>query len=88
LKDIENYKLARVQESLQRLDQALSRLESAAVIVNDKVTTSAGAAASTAAFEEKFNRLNREHATLRETAGQVAAKLDAAIGRLSSALQD
>ena len=84
LKDIENYKLTQVQDALQRLDQALVRLESVAAVVE----TGKPDAGASAALEEKLSQLNRAHGTLAETAGRVAARLDAAIGRLSASIQD
>jgi len=92
LKDIENYKLERVQESLQRLDSALVRLESAADAAQARGDTAAGAAGSAVAeataLQEKFDRLTRDHGTLKETANRVASRLDQAIGRLSATLED
>ncbi len=92
LKDIENYKLLRVQESLQRLDLALSSLESVADKVDAQVKAATGtvgtAAAEAAAIQEKLDRLTQDHGTLKETANRVATRLDQAIGRLSATLQD
>ena len=78
---MENHKLVQVQSALQRLDQALGRLESA-------VGTAATAAAERKSLEAKFDGLTRAHASLKETSGHVAGRLDAAINRLSAALQD
>jgi len=84
LKDIENYKLAHVQNALQRLDKALGRLEAA----SDKAAPGVPAASNTAELAEKLDRLTGAHNTLKDTAGRVATRLDQAIGRLSSSLQD
>jgi hypothetical protein len=81
LKDIENYKLVHVQDALQQLDRALMRLESA--------TARAGASKSdAAALAQKLDQLTRAHSTLKESAARVASRLDAAIGRLSAAIED
>jgi hypothetical protein len=80
LKDIENYKLPHVQDALQRLDRALARLES--------VAAKAGTGKPDAAFEKKLDQLTQAHGALKETAGRVAARLDAAIGRLSASIED
>ena len=80
MKDIENYKLLRVQESLQRLDLALSSLESVADKVDAQVKAATGtvgtAAAEAAAIQEKLDRLTQDHGTLKETANRVATRLD------------
>ena len=67
-----------------RLGDAVTRLESAA----SNLQTAAPSAADTKPLEEKLARLSRDHGALKETAGRVAARLDAAIGRLSASLKD
>lgn len=84
LKDIENSKLPHVQDALQRLDSALARLESAAA----KADAGKPDAAAAAAMEKKLDQLTHAHGALKETAGRVATRLDAAIGRLSASIQD
>jgi len=92
LKDIENYKLLQVQDSLQRLDNALSRLESAADAALARDKSAAGtadmAAAEAVALQEKLDRMARDHGALKETANRVATRLDEAIGRLAATLED
>lgn len=80
MKDIENYKLVQVHGALQRLDKALTRLESAAA--------KTGGAGETKALTEKLDALSRAHGTLQETAGRVATRLDTAIERLAASIQD
>lgn len=89
---MENHKLAQVQTALQRLDQALVRLERAAGEAGTKAEGSAAQLnAATAAqknLETKLDGLTRAHATLKDTSTRVAGRLDAAINRLATALQD
>jgi hypothetical protein len=89
---MENHKLAQVQIALQRLDQALVRLERAAVQAGTKAEGAAAQAAAAVTeqknLEAKLDGLTRTHATLKETSSRVAGRLDAAINRLSAALQD
>ena len=71
-----------VQNALQRLDKALVRLEGAA----SKAATAVPAASNAAALAEKLHVLTDAHDTLKETAGRVGQRLDAAIGRLAASL--
>ena len=80
MKDIENYKLPLVQAALQRLDGALTRLETA--------VANAGTGKPDPEIEKKFKQLSEAHGTLKLTAGRVAQRLDAAIGRLSASIEE
>lgn len=82
MKDINNSKLVHVHTALQRLDKALTRLEGAA----SKAATTVQAVSNVGALAEKLHTLTDAHDTLKETAGRVAQRLDAAIGRLSASL--
>ena len=84
MKDIANYKLVHVQTALQRLDQALTKLESAAA----QVPVAKESSAHDATLAQKLEALTRAHGALKDSAGKIATKLDAAIGRLSASLQD
>ena len=84
MKDIANYKLVQVQDALQRLDRALTRLESAAA----KAGGTGAGTGEAKALKEKLDHLNRAHGTLQETAGRVAARLDTAIERLAASIHD
>ena len=64
MKDIENYKLPLVQAALQRLDGALTRLETA--------VANAGTGKPDPEIEKKFKQLSEAHGTLKLTAGRVA----------------
>ena len=77
MKNIGNYKLLRVREALARLDGAVGRLEAAAEAV-----------APVGELKAEFESLARDHAVLKETAGRVATRLDAAITRLAAAAHD
>ena len=77
MKDIGNYKLLRVRDALTRLDGAVGRLEAAA----DAITPAGEVKA-------ELESLTRDHAALKETAGRVATRLDAAIARLAVAVDD
>jgi hypothetical protein len=96
LKEQDKNRLVLVEESLQRLDRALGRLESAATVAQERALAAAEtlntkvseAAATALVLEEKFGNLSRAHADLKATSGRVAGRLDAAIGRLSAALQE
>lgn len=88
MKNIENYNLLQVETALQRLDQAMARLESAAVKAEGSAARATEVAQDHKNLEEKLGGLTRAHATLKETSGRVATQLDAAIYRLSAALQD
>lgn len=46
------------------------------------------AATTAMLLEEKLGHLSRVHADLKATSGRVAGRLDAVIGRLSTALQE
>ena len=76
MKDIGNYKLSKVRDALGRLDQALGRLE-----------TAAQSASTSAPLRAELEALTQNHAALKKTAGHVAARLDAAIDRLSAQLK-
>jgi hypothetical protein len=84
LKDIANYKLTQVQGALTRLDAALVRLETVAA----KTPAGPGNADALAALSRQLAEVTEAHAVLKETAGKVAARLDTAITRLSSSLED
>ncbi len=83
MKDIGNYKLVHVQEALQRLDRAMTRLESATA----QIQPTAPLARAKAEAEQALARLQHNHATLKDTAGRVALRLDTAIVRLSASLE-
>lgn len=76
MKDIGNYKLSKVRDALARLDQAVGRLETASVN-----------APGSEAVKAELAALTQNHAALKKTAGQVAARLDAAIDKLSAQLK-
>lgn len=76
MKDIGNYKLSKVRDALTRLDRALGRLE-----------TAAQSASGAAAVKAELETLAQTHAALKKTAGHVAARLDAAIDRLSAQMK-
>jgi hypothetical protein len=71
-------------------------LETAALVAQERaaearesLTIQATEAATTAMLlEEKLGKLSRAHADLKTTSGRVAGRLDAVIGRLSTALQE
>ncbi len=84
MKDIKNYKLSQVGSALERLSQAVARLETVA----GKTQASAPTGADSAALQEKLDRLTQDHVTLKDTAGRVAQRLDAAIGQISASLKD
>ncbi|MBY0510113.1 MAG: hypothetical protein K2P94_08150 [Rhodospirillaceae bacterium] len=96
MKDQDNNRLVLVEESLQRLDRALVRLETAALVVRERTAETAEnlnlqateAATTAMLLEEKLGTLSRAHADLKATSGRVAGRLDAVIGRLSTALQE
>ena len=79
MKDIGNYKLSKVREALGRLDGAVGRLEAAA-------QAAAGINALPGKLKEELETLSEDHAALKKTAGHVAERLDAAIERLSAAV--
>ena len=84
MKDIGNYKLVHVHEAVQRLDRAMTRLERAAA----QVQPTAPLEHAKAELQQELARLQRDHATLKDTAGQVALRLDTAISRLSASLEN
>lgn len=96
MKDHDKNRLVLVEESLQRLDQALTRLESVAQVaqeraaeVSENLNLQVTKAATTALLlEEKLGTLSRAHTDLKATSGRVAGRLDAVIGRLATALQE
>ncbi len=84
MKDIGNYALEKVQVALKHLDEAVSRLETAAA----QVQTQLPLAEDAAVFEQKLADLSKQNSELKESAGRVAGRLDVAIGRLAAALKD
>ncbi|WP_114394357.1 DUF4164 family protein [Oleisolibacter albus] len=84
----------RLQSSLDRLDEAIGRLDQAIRLRLERATE-AGTEAARASFDEEKRRLERELAEARdgerkarEAADAVAARLDRAIERLRSVLED
>ena len=82
MKDIENYKLPRVSEAVQRLQRAVTRLEAAA----GNVGAAAPLLKKSEEAERKLADLTASHETLREAATRIASRLDMAIGRLSRSI--
>jgi hypothetical protein len=76
LKDIVN---PNVREALERLERAIGRLDSAAA--------ARGKSEDVVGLKEAFDRLSRDHAALRDTAGRVANRLDAVIGQVQTTLK-
>ncbi len=82
LKDIENYKLPRITEAVQRLERAVARLETAA----GHVGATAPLLKKSEEAERKLAALTTSHEALREAATRIASRLDMAIGRLSKSI--
>lgn len=76
--------MEQVQAALKHLDEAVARLETAAGQVQAKLPL----AEEAGVLEKRVADLSRENTALKESAGRVAERLDAAIGRLSAALKD
>jgi len=76
--------LEQVQTALKQLDEAVSRLETAAAQVQAQLPLAGNAEV----FEQKLADLSKQNSELKESAGRVAGRLDAAIGRLAAALKD
>jgi hypothetical protein len=77
LKDIVN---PNVREALERLERAIGRVDAAAA--------ARGQSEDVSGLKEAFDRLTREHASLKDTAGRVANRLDAVIGQVQASLKD
>ena len=82
MKDIENYKLPRVGDAVQRLERAVARLEAAA----GNVGATAPLLKKSEETERKLADLTTSHVALREAATRIASRLDMAIGRLSKSI--
>ena len=82
MKDIENYKLPRVSDAVQRLERALARLETAAAGVGQ----TGPLLQKSEETERKLADLTQSHEALREAATRIASRLDMAIGRLSKSI--
>ena len=82
MKDIENYKLPRVSDAVQRLQRAVTRLETAA----GNVRATAPLLKKSEEAERKLAALTTSHEALREAATRISSRLDMAIGRLSKSI--
>ncbi|MGE4061777.1 MAG: hypothetical protein AB7E79_00260 [Rhodospirillaceae bacterium] len=69
-----------VREALERLERAIGRLDTAA--------QPRGQSEDVSDLKEAFDRLSREHALLKDTAGRVASRLDAVIGQVRASLDE
>ena len=78
MKDIENRESDHVANALERLHVALVRLERAAA------KRTSDAAGETADLRQEAETLRRRYESLRISAGQVAERLDAAVGRVAA----
>ncbi len=76
--------MGQVQAALKHLDEAVSKLESALGRVQAKLPLADNAAV----LEQKVGELTKQNTDLKMSAGQVAERLDAAIGRLSAAMKE
>jgi seryl-tRNA synthetase len=79
LKDIGNYKLLQVHEALQRLDRAVSQLEAA----SNAVAPTLSLAREAPLLKSRLEEITAQHAALKTSAEDVAARLDQAIARLA-----
>jgi hypothetical protein len=82
LKDIENYKLPRIGDAVQRLERAIARLDAAA----GNAGPTAPLLKKSQEAERKLSDLQQNHEALREAATRIASRLDMAIGRLSKSI--
>ena len=60
-----------MREALERLERAVGRVDAAAA--------ARAKSADVSGLKEAFDRISRDHAALKETAGRVADRLDAVI---------
>ncbi len=67
-----------VREALERLERAVGRMDAAAA---------RGPSEDAGALTQEVERLRRDHAALTSSAGQVADRLDAVIGRVRTMLE-
>ena len=83
MKDIEN-SMAQSAAALARLERALGRLDAAARKPRATPAPTAGAGIAS----DDVAKLKRDHATLKDAPGRVAARLDDTIARLAAGLRE
>jgi predicted RND superfamily exporter protein len=77
LKDIVN---PHVREALERLERAISRV--------DSVAQAKGPSEEISRLKDAFEQLTRDHAALKTSASRVADRLDAVIGQVRAGLDE
>ncbi len=81
---MKNNSASPVSAALEKLDQAVMRLERATATLAPDLPR----LADVPKLEESVSASKRENAILREAVGRVSARLDHVIGRLGSALKE
>ena len=76
MKDIVN---PHMREALERLERAIGRVDAAAA--------ARGKSEDVRGLREAFDKLSRDHAALKDTAGRVADRLDAVIERVRDTVE-
>ena len=67
-----------MREALERLERAIGRVDAAAA---------RGKSEDVRGLREAFDKLSRDHAALKDTAGRVADRLDAVIERVRDTVE-
>ncbi len=69
-----------VREALERLERAITRIDSA--------VRAKGRAEDVSGLKDAFDQLTRDHAVLKASASRVADRLDAVIGQVRAGLDE
>lgn len=77
--------MSTVDDASQRLDAALSRLESA---LDARLASQSDAAGERGQLEQEMTAVRSEFASLKETSAAVSQRLDAAIGAIKGILAE
>jgi hypothetical protein len=80
--------MSRLHDAQERLAAAISRLEAALGRTRESGLGLAERAGRISELERELDRLNRDHMALEATVDQVTARLDGAIRRLKTQVED
>ncbi len=80
--------MSKLSDANARLDAAMARLDEAVEGHRARAAQSADAGAENEQLRTQLEKLQSDFDTLRETSGTVSSRLDAAIGRLRTMLDE
>ena len=80
--------MSKLSDANERLDVAMAQLDKAVEVHRSRAAASADAGAENTQLRTQLEKLQTDFDTLRETSGTVSSRLDAAIGRLRTMLDE